>query len=121
MPTAPIKVLLVDISVKYWQEWAKALEEKVEFIHELTIETARESFAEHHDIAVIITIACMASDKPNTMDMVKGFREKFKGPMVAVSQYPKYRKKLRDAGCDHACPREDVVAKILELLKKKAK
>jgi len=117
MAKALKKVLLVDISEKWPQRWEKELGGKVELIHELTIEGALQSFAENKDLAIIVTIACMASDRPNTMNMVSKFRRNSrKIPIVAVSQFPNYRKKLKDAGCSHECPREGVVGKITELI-----
>ena len=98
--------------------WQQKLDGNVEFLHTLSIETAEETFAQNKGgIDDIVVIACMNSDKPNTMPLIRKFREASKVPIMGVSQFQQFRVQLKKAGCTHESTREELPKKLLEMLK----
>lgn len=110
-------VLVVDDETKRFDGWKIGLRGRVDVIFASSILEAREAFARHASkIAAIAMDACVPGDSPNTLSIVRQFRETFNGPMVAISGSPNYRKQLMDAGCDYQSPKDEVPTKILEVL-----
>ena len=110
------KVLVVEDN----QEWSslirRGLGDKVLVVQAFTMEEAEAVFERHPDLAVILMDACVPGDKPNTMGLVRKMRKTFKGPIVAISNYDKYREELMRAGCDYEAEKDDVAKKVLELV-----
>ena len=50
----------------------------------------------------------------NTLPLLKRIREKFKGPIIAISSL--YQDEQRKAGCDYWCEKEKVGSKLKEVL-----
>lgn len=110
-------VLVVDDETKRFDGWKIGLKGRVDVIFASSILGAREEFARHASkIAAIAMDACVPGDSPNTLSLVRQFRETFNGPMVAISGSPSYREQLMDAGCDYQSPKDEMPTKILEVL-----
>lgn len=110
------KVLFVEDRAWQQKDWLEALDGKVEIISALSIAEAEEKFTANTDIAAIVMDACVPGDEPNTIPLVKKFRETFTGPMIATSSYFGYRQMLVRAGCDHDCAKYKVPEKLCEIL-----
>lgn len=110
------KVLVVEDS-KQWSGLIKrALENKLLVFQAFTTEEAEVALKLHPDLAVILMDACVPGDNPNTMWLVRKMRETFKGPIIAISRVPEYRKKLIEAGCDYESEKDEAAQKVLELV-----
>lgn len=86
-----------------------------------SIEEAEKAFSAHVDIAGISVDGCVESEKPpvfgepNTLDLVKKFKETFKGPIVAASSG--FNSDLLAAGCTHQVESKyDICKKCFEIL-----
>jgi len=110
------KVLIVEDSQAYQSGWAKQLKGKVEVISAFTRLEAEEKFNANPDVVAIVMDACVPEHKPNTMVLVMEFRETFKGPIIAQSDEPSYRQMLVKYGCNFECKKDDVPAKLCEIL-----
>lgn len=115
------KVLVVedyeDIQELYRIELAGKAYGKVDMISAFSIQEAKEHFACHPDVDLIVMDACLVGLKPNTLPLVKEMRKTFTGPMIAASASPEYRQQLVEAGCDYEAPKGDVPKKVIEILK----
>ena len=110
------KVLLVEDD-RFMHEWlSDKLNGKVELISAFSIEEAEQQFAANPDIAAIVMDACVPGNRPTTPPLVRKFRETFTGPMIAASTISAYKQMLIGAGCDHECEKENVPAKVLQVL-----
>ena len=110
------KVLIVEDMDSKQEDWAKALNGKVEIVSAFSISEAEERFQANPDIALIVMDACVPGDSPNTMDLVRKFRSTFKGPMIANSTCWDYRRALIGAGCDYEYSKYKVPKKVCEVL-----
>lgn len=96
-------VLVLEDDNDWHNYWQKKLSEKTTYLRTQTISAALHDFNLTPEIAAIVVDACVPGDSPNTMSFVKKARETYKGPMIACSNMPSYRRQLLDAGCDHQC------------------
>ena len=110
------KVLIVEDRQSCQSGWAAQLAGKVEVIPAFTRLEAEEKFKANPDVDAIVMDACVPGHKPNTMVLVMEFRENFKGPMIAQSDEPPYREMLIKYGCNFECKKDDVPAKLCEIL-----
>lgn len=110
------KVLIVEDSKIYQEEWKKRLSGKVEILSAFTIEEAEKAFTENHNFSLIVVDACVPGMKINTQPLVRKFRESFKGPMIAASSSFHNKEKLTNAGCNHRSDKDGVPGKIREVL-----
>lgn len=111
-----VKILVVD-DTKHWHfRWREELGDKVLIVSAFSIEEAREHFAANPDIVAIVMDACVPGDRPTTLPLVEEFRRTFKGPIVAVSSIPSYRKQLVIVGCDYESDKDYLSSKILKIL-----
>jgi len=111
-------VLIVDDDKKRFQAWRKKLRGKINVVCASSIEGAQKQFRKHaSDLAAIAMDACVPGDSPNTLWLVREMRQTFNGPMIAISGSPLYREQLMDAGCNYQSPKDDLPAKIIEVLK----
>ena len=100
------KILLVDdaqiVQMTLKALWAGQFGDKVQVISAFSAEEAREQFARHRDIALIVMDGQLkkGSESPDTLELVREFRKAFSGPMVANSMNDKYNNQLMEAGCD---------------------
>lgn len=98
--------------------WLHKLHEfrfSLEIVFACTIKEAEENF--HPKLDLIVMDACLHGRKPNTIELVKKFREDYKGPIIAISAVPNYRDMLMTAGCSCQCKKEDLPSKIIQILK----
>lgn len=93
--------------------------EKICLFFATSIEEAVEMFKLHqNDLSVISFDGCIAGGgtEPNTKILAEVFRKSFKGPMIAVSGQPAFRKILMEAGCSHQCPKDVLAEEITKIL-----
>ncbi|MSU60573.1 MAG: hypothetical protein EXS52_01505 [Candidatus Staskawiczbacteria bacterium] len=109
------RILLVATSEKLCVHLEKELTGMAEIVHALTLEDAKKTL-EEEKVAIICIIACMNSDRPNTMPFIRQIKESFRGHIVGISRYPTYRAQLDSAGCHYTCDRDGVTAKLLKLI-----
>lgn len=110
------KVLIVEDDNDYQGMYSSELGEKVHLLQAFTINEAEEMFAENSDIALVVMDACVASEWPNTQELVRLIRASFKVPMIAASSDWDYRQELKRCGCDHDARKDKVPAMVVELL-----
>ncbi len=110
------KVLIVEDKDYIQARWRQALDGRVEVVSAFSIKEAMDKFATNPDVVAIVMDACVPGEEPTTPPLVTKFRETFKGPMIAASAAPWYRKELMRAGCDHESQKDDVPQKLLEIL-----
>lgn len=97
----------------------KTRNEKICLLFATSIDEAAKQFNLHqNEIIAIVFDGCIEGPgkEPNTEILVKAFGTVFKGPMVATSGQPAFRKILLEAGCTHECYKEDAPKKVVELL-----
>ena len=111
-----LKVLIVEDDRLQHEYYTATLGGKVEIIPVFSIEVAIIQFANNPDIAAIVMDACVSGTEPNTMELVRQFRKKFSGPMIAASGESLYRKQLIKAGCDYQSEKLNLPIKLLEIL-----
>ena len=113
----PIKVLIVEDSVQWHKTYVRALAGKnIQILSALTIEQAEEMFTSNPDIKAVVMDACVPGDDPTTLPLTKKFRETFSGPMIAISRRDDFRTRLMTSGCDHECPKQDLLQKLCQVL-----
>ncbi len=76
-----------------------------------TLQEALKLFSENSDIELIVLDSCLEGDTPDTIPLVKYFRETFSKTIIATSSNIELREYLVSAGCDLECDKNDV-AKI---------
>lgn len=99
------KILIVEDYASYRDLCHKGLKEALGEegyigLEAATHQQAEEIFAQNPDISVIIMDACLDGNTPDTLDLIKKFRETFRGPMVAASTDSDHNTLLCNAGCD---------------------
>ena len=111
------KVLLVEDNEDWNRIIKRGLGDKVQILSAYTIKEAEKIFEENSGIAIVIMDACVPGDTPNTQPLVQKIRQTFKGPMIAMSSMPMFRRKIVLAGCDHEVEEKtEAGKKVLELL-----
>jgi len=111
------KVLVVDDMDWVHIKFAMELHNKeVILLKALTLEEGQKLFSANPDICVVVMDACVPGDWPNSQWLVRKIRETFKGPIIAISSMPTYRKELLRAGCDYESGKDDLSKKLLEVL-----
>ncbi|MCX6723583.1 MAG: hypothetical protein NT155_00200 [Candidatus Staskawiczbacteria bacterium] len=112
------KVIIIDDKQNLQQSWKNQLQGKAEVVSATSLSQAREQFAAHPDVALVVMDACVdnTDDMIDSIPLTKEIRARFAGPMLATSMSQRYRQKLMESGCDHECGKLDVVRKILEIL-----
>lgn len=110
------KVLVVEDDESLYDRWRRELDSKVVLICAPSKLEATSQFIKNPDIVAIAMDACVPGNSPNTLSLVQAFRRTFTGPMIAISSLGIYRKQLIQAGCDHESTKEDLPAKLLEVL-----
>ena len=110
------KILIVEDDTYYYNEWRLELEGMVVLIFASSIKEAEQQFTTNPDLSVIVMDACVPGDRPTTPPLVQKFRETFSGPMIAISGSEQYRNQLMQAGCDHKSTKEEMSAKVKEVL-----
>jgi len=110
------KVLIVEDDCVKQMAWIDMLANKVEVISAFSRVEAEQTFRDNPDISAIVMDACVPGNSPNTAVLVREFRETFNGPIIATSSEAPYRQLLIRAGCDYECKKDDVPAKICEVL-----
>ena len=86
------------------------------FVSAFTTAAAKEKFDANPDIVAIVVDACVPGEVPNTGPLVREFRKKFTGPIIAASSVKKYRHHLRRAGCDYVSTKSDLPQMLREVL-----
>ncbi len=116
------KVLIVEDSHGYYSRYRSDLEDltsEVQMLLAWKISQAWELFSQNSDLDVIIVDACMHSQEPDTMPLVKKIREAgYKGHIVANSNSSKNNKVLLEAGCnlEFAGDKTEMVDQLLKLI-----
>lgn len=111
-----IRVLIVDDLKGWHSQWKKELEGRVEVVSATTLEEAEAEFQTNSDFAAIFMDACVPGVEPTTLELTSRIRQDFRGPMVAISSTPRYRRMLMDAGCTDECDKRDVSLMVRNLL-----
>lgn len=110
------KVLIVEDGKRHQQEYTKALKDKVELLQAFDLEDGERTFRENPDISLVVMDACIASDEPDSMMLLKKIRETFAGPIIAASADPNFRKFLVKEGCSHQAPKAQVPSLVCMIL-----
>ncbi len=110
-------VLHVEDKLLYQDLLAADLRRFAEVIRASSIIEAEAKFAANQGVIdVIVMDACVPGETPNTLPLVALIRQTFKGPMIASSGFPGFRKDLMAVGCDSESPKEEVGAAVLSAL-----
>ena len=110
------KVLIVEDSQDIQEMFRDALAQRMEVLSAFSIEEAKELFLKKQDLSAVAMDACVPGNKPNTMDLVRMFRQTFVGPMIAISSDDSYSRQLVLNGCSHRCEKYDLPEMLLRLL-----
>lgn len=110
------KVLVVDDMDWVHEILEMELDGKVTLLKALTLERGQELFYANPDICVVVIDACVPGHSPNSQWLIRKIRKTFKGPMVAISSSPIYRKELLLAGCNYESEKADLSKKLMEIL-----
>ena len=119
-----IKVLIVEDDKGLYKMWGKMfqkkmlgiLDHKILILSALTIEEAEQLFSDNSDIRLIAIDGCVPGICLNTLPLTRAIRQRFVGPMIAISSRSDYREKLMKAGCDYECEKFLLPQKIFEIL-----
>lgn len=96
------KVLIVEDHRMLQAHFARELVGRVTLLQAHTVKEARQLFAEHPDIRVIVLDGCLCrrmGREPDTLPLIGEFRQIFGGAMIAMSNDAKFRKMMLVAGC----------------------
>lgn len=112
------KVLIVEDLPAMQSLYRRQLEKHgVKVYSAFSVDEAEVHFSQHNDWSVIVFDACVPGHEPNTLELVRKFRQRFSGPMVASSGELDNRRLLLQAGCDYESPDKKTVPYIvLEIL-----
>ncbi len=111
-----VKILIVEDDMNELYFWKRELRGVAEILEATTLQEAYH-FLDTEQFDVVVMDACLQSNNINTSNLTREVRRSFKGPMIASSSDPAFRKELVVAGCDYNCPKEFVGQKIKEILK----
>ena len=116
--TSP-KVLIVDDEEEWRDRWTRRLlREGAEVLKASSLEEGWRLFKANSDIALVIMDVCVPGlHRPNSMWLVERMHKTFKGPIIAASGRPDFRRMLMDAGCSHEAEKNEVSALVAEILK----
>jgi len=116
--TSP-KVLIVDDEEEWRDRWTRRLlREGAEVLKASSLEEGWRLFEANPDIVLVIMDVCVPGlHRPNSMWLVEKMQQTFKGPIIAASGRPDFRKTLMDAGCSHEASKNEVSALISQILK----
>ena len=116
--TSP-KVLIVDDEEEWRDRWTRRLlREGAEVLKASSLEEGWRLFEANPDIALVIMDTCVPGFyPPNSMWLVEKMHQTFKGPIIAASGHPDFRRVLMGAGCSHEASKNEVSALISQILK----
>lgn len=119
MTTTSPKVLIVDDEEEWRERWTRRLtREGAEVLKASSLAEGEELFEANPDITLVIMDACVPGlCQPNSMPLVEKIRQTFKGPIVAASGRPDFRKLLMDAGANREASKNEVSALVSQILK----
>jgi len=110
------KVLAVEDNDRVRRWWQEALAGTVEIIGVGTHEEALQFLAGDPEVDAIVMDACLVGRIPDTQPLVEIARQRFHGPIIAVSGDEAFRRILIQAGCDHESAKPRLARKLLEVL-----
>ena len=112
-----VKVLIVEKERELHNLWSYILnQKKVGVLSAYSIKEAEELFSANPDVK-IVAIGRTSNDYLNTLPLTRVIRQRFKGPMIAVSNIAEDRRKLMETGCNYECElRYFLPAVIFEIL-----
>lgn len=119
MTATSLKVLIVDDEAEWRDRWTRRLErEGAEVLKASSLEEGERLFEANPDLVLVIMDACVPGlYPPNSMWLVKKMYQTFKGPIIAASGHPDFRKMLVDAGASHEASKNEVLVLISKILK----
>ena len=97
------KILIVERAESAQKYYSYVLHEYGEILRANSIEQTLEHLFLHPDIAVVLmTSRLISRDEPDTLGLIVSLRKShYRGPIIAISTDPGYRRKMRAAGCTH--------------------
>ena len=88
-----------------------------QLIRARTLSEAIRFFSRDPEVNLIVMDACVNSDQPNTMPLIKAFQTiGYAKPIIAASTSSLFRQQLVDAGATHQASKIDVPRMALNLL-----
>jgi hypothetical protein len=60
--------------------------------------------------------ACLAGEKPDTLDLTRKMRETYDGIIIAMSRDTSFRRQQLQAGCSHESSKENAAAYLISLM-----
>jgi len=117
----PIKILIIEDDKTFHKMWGKmfqkrTLDHQILVLSVYNIEEAEKLFLANPDIRLIAIDGCVPGICLNTLPLTRAIRQRFVGPMIAISSRSDYREKLMKAGCDYECEKFLLPQKIFEIL-----
>jgi len=120
----PIKILIIEDDKTFHRMWGKMFRKKMlgRLDHQIlvlsvyNIEEAEKLFSANPDIRLIAIDGCVPGICLNTLPLTRAIRQRFVGPMIAISSRSDYREELMKAGCDYECEKFLLPQKIFEIL-----
>lgn len=109
------KVLLVDDELFVHELITDTLRGKAEVIIAVNAVEARQQFARHSDLSMIIMDGDL-SNNSSTPDLVREFRQTFRGPMLAASGNFQRQRELLEAGCSHDARKPKTYRVVVDVL-----
>lgn len=108
------KVLIIEDSAVIQEAYAKSLEDEVLLLAARNAEDAWNLFEEHQqDLAIIVWDGYIPVP---TAPLIREFRDRFTGPMVAAAFDPAYRQVQVKAGCDRESDKCNVPKTVRAIL-----
>ena len=116
------KILFVEDNKMMTDLYKDLLGDKFALVIAISIVEAEHAFKKHPDISVIVLDGFVFDNRDSktpdtsTHELLKKFKETFKGVIIASSSDPVARKKMILLGCDHECEKWDVPKKVFEII-----
>ncbi|MBI3956745.1 MAG: hypothetical protein HY340_02040 [Candidatus Kerfeldbacteria bacterium] len=105
-------LLVVEDDDAWWYTLGRLFGQRAELIFAASVAEADRIFTERGgDLAGIVVDGCLNhEDRFDTGQLVRYFRKRFAGPIVAASSV--YNRELMEAGCTHQAETKDAAAQI---------
>lgn len=118
-----INVLIIEDDADIIKYFASVVEflfgEQVQLTFATSLEEAYGVFDRliRENLDLIFVDACLRSQRPNSMPLIKYIIRSFSGPIYAMSCNQHYVQPLLEAGCSATCTKRELPHKIEVLLK----
>jgi hypothetical protein len=109
------KLLIIEDDEFIVDDYKRGIHNYDRIIFAATIAEARTQFLANPDLAAIAVDACLGSKEPNTLELIREMKFRFRGPMIAISGLRENRALQLAAGCNEACKKDELPELLVQL------